>query len=106
MLFLNQQGKIVNRRADENPLRSDETSLKQRLRGLTSASFLSNNNAANHQRSHVISHHELASVSQQRAPEEITPRKRPMQQQQHATPTSLVYDTNASSPPFKRNKTE
>ncbi|KAM3174456.1 hypothetical protein ACTXT7_010507 [Hymenolepis weldensis] len=102
----NHLGKLVNRRADEHPLRSDETSLKQRLRGLTSASFLSNNNAANHQKSHVIPHQELAPVSKQRASEEITPRKRPMQQQQHATPTSLVYDTNASSPPFKRNKVE
>ncbi|VDO04408.1 unnamed protein product [Rodentolepis nana] len=99
----NHLSKTVNRRADENPP-PNENPLEERLRGLASAPFLSNNNASNHKRNHGLPHQELVPVSQQQAPEEISSRKRPMRQQPHATPTSLVYDTNVSSPPFKRNK--
>lgn len=79
----------------------NDNSLERRLRGLTSASLLlGNNSTTNHHRQ------ELSSVSYQ--DHQITPRKRQLQQSQPnaATPTSLVYETNATSPPPKRSKVE
>lgn len=74
---------------------SDESSFEDRLQGLASNSLLSNHvNVGNHRPL-------LPLISG----DEGSRRKRRSENQQHVSPTSLIYDTNAS-PVRKRTKAE